>query len=155
MAPTQPVQLQYKFTDSWKSIWQLENDDRQFEDPPTTNALPYIDTSLHIISGSQIIQEKGIKMEFIQQRRHTDHQFSEQRKYTDERFSEQRRYMDQRFSEMDQRFSEVDHQFSELRNEMAELKNELSERSEYRFSNIETKMTNFRAIKPGTRISPP
>ena len=82
---------------------------------------------------TQMTQDKGIKAEFKQQRVYMDTRFS----YMDRQFSEQRVLL----SEMATK--------SELAKEIYELRISL----ERRFHNLEARMLNFRATRPGAPIS--
>ena len=170
MASSASISLQYRFEESWQTTWQLADDERQYsQPPPSTPVLPYIDTSLHIMGRTQMAQDKGIKAEFKQQHVHMHTRFDQ----VDKRFDQvderldlmaKSEEVDRRFDYVDKRFEQVDKQLdlaqaerSELREEIGKVKTELSQLRqdfEYRFQNIEARMINSKAFRPGARIEP-
>ena len=170
MASSGSFTLQYRFKESWQTTWQLADDDRQHSQAPQTSVLPYIDQSLHIMGTTQLAQDKGIRAEFKQQRLHVDAQFEK----VDARFDEvNARFekVDVRFDEVNARFEKVDARFDkvEMRLDRMDAKFEgmemrfddvakefghLRQEFEHRFQNLEARMINSKAFRPGARIEP-
>ena len=135
MASSGPITLQYRFKESWQTTWQLADDERQHSQPPQISSLPYIDQSLHIIGKMQLVQDKGIKAEFKQQRLYMDKRFD----YMDTRFEESRQRFESIEAKMDAGFEDFRQRFETI---------------EAKLDNTQNMIINSKAFRPGNRISP-